>query len=99
MKEEGFCGSVGHSVSYCGEPLESAVSTTTRPWEIACSVRVRSRNVLLPQRGAPGSAAFMENTRYYLLSYKKDINLTAQINLNIYNNKKRLQLNIKDVFI
>ena len=35
----------------------------------------------------------------YLLSYKKDINLTAQINLNIYNNKKRLQLNIKDVFI
>jgi single-stranded-DNA-specific exonuclease len=35
----------------------------------------------------------------YLLSYKKDISLTAQINLNIYNNKKRLQLNIKDVFI
>ena len=35
----------------------------------------------------------------YLLSYKKDINLTAQINLNIYNNKKRLQLNIKDVFV
>ena len=35
----------------------------------------------------------------YLLSYKKDINVTAQINLNIYNNKKRLQLNIKDVFI
>ena len=34
-----------------------------------------------------------------LLSYKKDINLTAQINLNIYNNKKRLQLNIKDIFI
>tara|TARA_B100001057_G_scaffold434944_1_gene464936 strand:+ start:544 stop:2238 length:1695 start_codon:yes stop_codon:yes gene_type:complete len=35
----------------------------------------------------------------YLLSYKKNINLTAQINLNVYNNKKRLQLNIKDVFI
>ena len=35
----------------------------------------------------------------YLLSYKNDINVTAQINLNIYNNKKRLQLNIKDVFI
>ena len=35
----------------------------------------------------------------YLLSYKKDINLTAQINLNVFNNKKRLQLNIKDVFI
>ena len=35
----------------------------------------------------------------YLLLYKKEIDLTAQINLNIYNNKKRLQLNIKDVFI
>ena len=35
----------------------------------------------------------------YLLSYKKDISLTAQINLNIFNNKKRLQLNIKDIFI
>ena len=35
----------------------------------------------------------------YLLSYKKEINVTAQINLNIYNNQKRLQLNIKDVFI
>ena len=34
-----------------------------------------------------------------LLSHKKDINLAAQINLNIYNNKKRLQLNIKDIFI
>ena len=35
----------------------------------------------------------------YLLTYKKVINLTAQINLNNYNNKKRLQLNIKDIFI
>jgi single-stranded-DNA-specific exonuclease len=35
----------------------------------------------------------------YLLSYKKDINLTAQIILNVFNNKKRVQLNIKDVFI
>ena len=35
----------------------------------------------------------------YLLSYKKDINITAHINLNVYNNKKSLQLNIKDVFI
>ena len=35
----------------------------------------------------------------YLLSYKKDINIVAHINLNTYNNKKRLQLNIKDVFI
>ncbi len=35
----------------------------------------------------------------YLLSYKNDIDITAQINLNIYNNKKTLQLNIKDIFI
>ena len=35
----------------------------------------------------------------YLLSYKKNIDIAAQINLNIYNNKKSLQLNIKDVFI
>ena len=35
----------------------------------------------------------------YLLSYKNYINITAQINLNIYNNKKTLQLNIKDIFI
>ena len=35
----------------------------------------------------------------YLLSYKKDIDIAAQINLNIYNNIKSLQLNIKDVFI
>ena len=34
-----------------------------------------------------------------LLSYKKDINIIADINLNTYNNKKRLQLNIKDIFI
>ena len=39
------------------------------------------------------------NLGNYLLSYKKEINLTAHINLNTWNNKKSLQLNIKDVFI
>ncbi len=35
----------------------------------------------------------------YLLSYKKDINVIAQIHQNIWNNKKTIQLNIKDIFI
>ena len=34
-----------------------------------------------------------------LLSYRKNINIIAQINENIWNNKKTLQLNIKDVFL
>ena len=39
------------------------------------------------------------NLGNYLLSYKKEINLTAHISLNTWNNKKSIQLNIKDVFI
>ena len=35
----------------------------------------------------------------YLLSYKNQIDLTAQVSLNTWNNKKSIQLNIKDVFI
>jgi single-stranded-DNA-specific exonuclease len=35
----------------------------------------------------------------YLLSYKKKINVIAQIQENIWNNKKTIQLNIKDVLI
>ena len=35
----------------------------------------------------------------HLLSYRKNINIIAQINENIWNNKKTLQLNIKDVFL
>ena len=34
-----------------------------------------------------------------LLSYRKDINIIAQIYENIWNNKKSIQLNIKDIFI
>ena len=36
---------------------------------------------------------------YYLLSYKENMNVIGQIHENIWNNKKNLQLNIKDVLI
>ena len=36
---------------------------------------------------------------YYLLSYKKKINIIAQIDENIWNNKKTIQLNIKDLIL
>jgi single-stranded-DNA-specific exonuclease len=39
------------------------------------------------------------NTGHYLLSYKKNINIIAQINENIWNNKKSIQLNIKDLIL
>jgi len=35
----------------------------------------------------------------YLLSYKKKINIIAQIHENIWNNKKTIQLNIKDLIV
>ena len=35
----------------------------------------------------------------YLLYYKKKINLIAEINENIWNNKKTKQLNIKDLIL
>ena len=35
----------------------------------------------------------------YLLSYKKNINIVAEINENIWNNKKSIQLNIKDLVL
>ena len=41
------------------------------------------------------------NTRlgHYLLNYKKKINIIAQIQENIWNNKKTIQLNIKDLIL
>jgi single-stranded-DNA-specific exonuclease len=36
---------------------------------------------------------------HYLLSYKKKINIIAQINENVWNNKKSIQLNIKDLIL
>ena len=35
----------------------------------------------------------------YLLNYKKKINIIAQIQENIWNNKKSVQLNIKDIIL
>ena len=35
----------------------------------------------------------------YLLNYKKNLNVLGQINENIWNNKKTLQLTIKDVIL
>jgi len=39
------------------------------------------------------------NMGYYLLSYNKKINIIAQIQENIWNNKKTIQLNIKDLIL
>jgi single-stranded-DNA-specific exonuclease len=39
------------------------------------------------------------NIGHYLLSYKKKINIIAQIHENIWNNKKSVQLNIKDLIL
>ena len=39
------------------------------------------------------------NIGHYLLSYKKKINIIGQINENIWNNKKSIQLNIKDLIL
>ena len=36
---------------------------------------------------------------HYLISYKKKINIIAQIHENIWNNKKTIQLNIKDLIL
>ena len=36
---------------------------------------------------------------HYLSSYKKKINIIAQIQENIWNNKKSIQLNIKDLIL
>jgi len=35
----------------------------------------------------------------YLLNYKNDLNVIGQINENIWNNKKTLQLTIKDIIL
>ena len=39
------------------------------------------------------------NIGHYLLSYKKKINIIAQINENIWNNKKSIQLHIIDIIL
>ena len=39
------------------------------------------------------------NIGNYLLSYKKKINIIAEIHENIWNNKKTIQLNIRDLIL
>jgi len=59
--------------------------------------------ILKPESGASikGICFNCLNTSigHYLLSYKKKINIIAQINENIWNNKKTIQLNIKDLIL
>jgi len=59
--------------------------------------------IMKPDTGASIRAICFNclNTKlgHYLLNYKKRINIIAQIHENIWNNKKTIQLNIKDVIL
>ena len=59
--------------------------------------------ILKPNTGATIRAVCFNcmNTKlgHYLLSYKKKINIIAEIHENIWNNKKTVQLNIKDLIL
>jgi single-stranded-DNA-specific exonuclease len=59
--------------------------------------------ILKPNTGASIRAICFNclNTKlgHYLLNYKKKINIIAQIQENIWNNKKTIQLNIKDLIL
>jgi len=59
--------------------------------------------ILKPNTGATIRAicfnCFNTKLGHYLLNYKKKINIIAQIHENIWNNKKTIQLNIKDLIL
>jgi single-stranded-DNA-specific exonuclease len=59
--------------------------------------------ILKPESGASIKAICFNclntNIGHYLLFYKKKINIIAQINENIWNNKKSIQLHIKDLIL
>jgi single-stranded-DNA-specific exonuclease len=59
--------------------------------------------ILKPNTGATIKAICFNclNTKlgHYLLNYKKNINIIAHIHENIWNNKKTIQLNIKDLIL
>ena len=59
--------------------------------------------ILKPNAGATIRAicfnCFNTKLGHYLLNYKKKINIIAQIHENIWNNKKTIQLNIKDLIL
>jgi len=67
---------------------------------------IKDRHILVilkPNTGATIRAICFNclNTKlgHYLLNYKKKINIIAQIQENIWNNKKTIQLNIKDLIL
>jgi len=62
------------------------ISVTMKP-DIGASIRGICFNCLNTKLG------------HHLLSYKKKINIIAQIQENIWNNKKTIQLNIKDLIL
>ncbi len=59
--------------------------------------------ILIPNKGAYIKAICFNcmNTELgnYLLSYKNEINLIGHVTINTWNNNKKIQLDIKDVFI
>ena len=59
--------------------------------------------ILKPSNGRSIKAicfnCMISNIGKYLLTYKKDINVIGQIHENIWNNKKSIQLHIKDILI
>ncbi len=59
--------------------------------------------IIKPDRGASIKAICFNclNTKigHYLLNYKKKINIITQIHQNIWNSKKTIQLNIKDLIL
>ena len=59
--------------------------------------------ILKPDSGVSIKAicfnCFNTSMGHYLLSYKKKINIIAQIHENEWNNKKTIQLNIKDLIL
>ena len=61
------------------------------------------KSLIKPSNGASINSICFNcvNTKVgeYLISYKKEIDIVAQITENSFNNKKSIQLNIKDLFL
>ena len=74
------------TVIKCNVINNNHISVTMKP-DIGASIRGICFNCLNTKLG------------HHLLSYKKKINIIAQIQENIWNNKKTIQLNIKDLIL
>jgi len=74
------------SVIKCNVINNNHISVIMKP-NIGASIRAICFNCLNTKLG------------HHLLSYKKKINIIAQIQENIWNNKKTIQLNIKDLIL